>query len=179
MPLTFATNGRPYLEQYDTKSGIWFLDLRQPDNAPKALRGWMSPEGITELLDKDPFSDSDIAPFGRTCSLGIAQLLCIGLPANLAQLLVDQIACFRLGFDSLACGFGVGMIYRFLKTGRFRRILFLVDRTALGEQAADVFQEVKLEDLMTLDDIYNSKAGVAVSAIFTASKYSTTQRYLL
>ena len=39
VPLTFATNGRPYLEQYDTKSGIWFLDLRQPDNAPKALRG--------------------------------------------------------------------------------------------------------------------------------------------
>ena len=26
VPLTFATNGRPYLEQYDTKSGIWFLD---------------------------------------------------------------------------------------------------------------------------------------------------------
>ena len=28
----------------------------------------------------------------------------------------------------------LGMIYRFLKTGRFKRILFLVDRTALGEQ---------------------------------------------
>lgn len=49
------------------------------------------------------------------------------------------------------------MIYRFLKTGRFRRILFLVDRTALGEQAYDVFREVRLEDLMTLDDIYNIK----------------------
>ena len=53
VPFTFATNGRPYLEQYDTKSGIWFLDLRQPDNAPKALRGWMSPAGILELLDKN------------------------------------------------------------------------------------------------------------------------------
>ncbi len=51
----------------------------------------------------------------------------------------------------------LGMIYRFLKTGRFRRILFMVDRTALGEQASDVFQEIKLEDLMTLDDIYNIK----------------------
>ena len=51
----------------------------------------------------------------------------------------------------------LGMIYRFLKTGRFRRILFLVDRTSLGEQATDVFKEVKLEDLMTLDDIYNIK----------------------
>ena len=51
----------------------------------------------------------------------------------------------------------LGMIYRFLKTGRFRRILFLVDRTSLGEQASDVFKEVKLEDLMTLDEIYNIK----------------------
>lgn len=49
----------------------------------------------------------------------------------------------------------LGMIYRFLKTERFRRILFLVDRTALGEQAQDVFEEVKMEDLLTLDDIYN------------------------
>lgn len=49
------------------------------------------------------------------------------------------------------------MIYRFLKTGRFNRILFLVDRTALGEQAEDVFNEVKLEDLKTLNDIYDIK----------------------
>lgn len=52
----------------------------------------------------------------------------------------------------------LGMIYRFLKTGRFRRILFLVDRTALGQQALDVFKEVKLEDLLTLDAIYNIKS---------------------
>ncbi len=51
----------------------------------------------------------------------------------------------------------LGMIYRFLKTERFRRILFLVDRTSLGEQAQDVFEEVKLENLMTLDEIYNIK----------------------
>lgn len=33
----------------------------------------------------------------------------------------------------------------------------MVDRTALGEQAQDVFEEVKMEDLLTLDDIYNIK----------------------
>lgn len=53
VPFTFATNGRPYLEQLQTKSGIWFLDLRNPSNAPRALRGWMSPTGIQELLQKD------------------------------------------------------------------------------------------------------------------------------
>jgi len=49
----------------------------------------------------------------------------------------------------------LGMVYRFLKTNRFRRILFLVDRTALGEQAQDVFNDVKLEDLQPLNKIYN------------------------
>ena len=48
-----------------------------------------------------------------------------------------------------------GLIYRFLKSGHFRRILFLVDRTSLGDQAMDVFKEVKLEDLMTWNGIYN------------------------
>jgi Type I site-specific restriction-modification system, R (restriction) subunit and related helicases len=63
---------------------------------------------------------------------------------------------------SMATGTGktrtvLGMIYRFLKSGRFKRVLFLVDRNTLGEQAQDVFKEVKLEDLMTLDEIYNIK----------------------
>ena len=53
VPFTFATNGRPYLKQLETKSGIWFLDLRQPDNIPKALHGWISPVGIQEILAKD------------------------------------------------------------------------------------------------------------------------------
>ena len=53
VPFIFATNGRPYNRQLETKSGIWFLDLRRADNAPKALRGWISPTGIVELLERD------------------------------------------------------------------------------------------------------------------------------
>ena len=33
----------------------------------------------------------------------------------------------------------------------------MVDRTTLGEQVGDVFKEVKIEELMTLDEIYNIK----------------------
>ena len=47
------------------------------------------------------------------------------------------------------------MIYRFLKSGRFRRILFLVDRNSLGEQTQAVFNDIKLEDLLPLNKIYN------------------------
>ena len=164
VPFTFATNGRPYLEQYDTKSGIWFLDLRQPDNAPKALRGWMSPEGIMELLDKDISArDRDLREMPYDLlrdkdGLSLYEYQVRAIKAAEEAIINGQ----RNVLLAMATGTGktrtiLGMIYRFLKTGRFRRILFLVDRTALGEQASDVFQEVKLEDLMTLDDIYNIK----------------------
>lgn len=52
VPFVFATNGRKYLKQIETKSGIWFLDLRNSTNAPKALQGWISPQGIMEQLEK-------------------------------------------------------------------------------------------------------------------------------
>ena len=162
VPFTFATNGRPYLEQYKTKSGIWFLDLRNPSNVPKALRGWMSPENLLELLGKDidagnraleqmPF---DLLRDKDGLNLREYQLRAI---QKAEQAIMEGKTTALL---AMATGTGktrtvLGMIYRFLKTGRFKRILFLVDRTALGEQALDVFQEVKLEDLMPLADIYN------------------------
>ena len=164
VPFTFATNGRPYLEQYDTKSGIWFLDLRQPDNAPKALRGWMSPEGIMELLGKDISErNQDLREMSYDL---LRDKDGLNLRAYQIRAIEETEKAIINGQDrillAMATGTGktrtiLGMIYRFLKTERFRRILFLVDRTALGEQASDVFQEVKLENLMTLDDIYNIK----------------------
>lgn len=164
VPFVFATNGRPYLEQYDTKSGVWFLDLRKSDNAPKALKGWMSPTGMLELLERD------IAAKDQALQDMPYDLLRDkdGLNLRDYQLKVIQAAEHAIlnGQQNIllamATGTGktrtiLGMIYRFLKTGRFRRILFLVDRTSLGKQATDVFEEVKLEELMTLDDIYNIK----------------------
>lgn len=164
VPFTFATNGRPYLEQYKTKSGIWFLDLRQPSNVPRALRGWMSPENLLELLGKDIDAGNqalekmsfDLLRDKDGLNLRDYQLRAIQAAE---QAIMDGKNTALL---AMATGTGktrtvLGMIYRFLKTGRFKRILFLVDRTALGEQALDVFKEVKLEDLMPLADIYNIK----------------------
>ena len=164
VPFTFATNGRPYLEQYRTKSGIWFLDLRKPSNVPKALRGWMSPENLLDLLGKDIDAGNralEQMPFDLLWDKDGLNLRDYQLRAIQAaeQTIMDGKNTALL---AMATGTGktrtvLGMIYRFLKTGRFKRILFLVDRTALGEQALDVFKEVKLEDLMPLADIYNIK----------------------
>ena len=164
VPFTFATNGRPYLEQSETKSGIWFLDLRNSTNVPQALHGWISPTGIEELLEKDIESGNaalkampyDFLTDKDGLNLREYQLNAI---KSAEQAIINGKQTVLL---AMATGTGktrtvLGMIYRFLKTNRFKRILFLVDRTSLGDQATDVFKEVKLEDLMTLDEIYNIK----------------------
>lgn len=163
-PFLFATNGRKYLKQLETKSGIWFLDARQSSNIPKALQGWMSPDGIIELLEKD------IEKANQSLGDMPYDLLRDEDGLNLRDYQIEAIEAAENAIIngkqrvllSMATGTGktrtiLGMIYRFLKTDRFKRVLFLVDRTALGEQAQDVFKEVKLEDLMTLDEIYNIK----------------------
>lgn len=163
-PFVFATNGRPYLAQLETKSGIWFLDLRESANMPKALRGWISPDGMLKLLE------SDIEKADKALQTLPYDFLRDKDGLNLRQYQLNAIqAAENAVIDgqknillAMATGTGktrtvLGMIYRFLKTGRFNRILFLVDRTALGEQAEDVFNEVKLEDLKTLNDIYDIK----------------------
>ena len=164
VPFIFATNGRGYTAQLETMSGIWFQDLRKKDNAPKALRGWISPIGILELLAKNiSAGDENLQnmPFDLLCDKDGLNLRDYQLKA--VQAVENAVIAGRQNILlAMATGTGktrtiLGMIYRFLKSSRFRRILFLVDRTSLGEQAQDVFKEVKLEDLMTLEQIYNVK----------------------
>ena len=164
VPFVFATNGRKYLKQIETKSGVWYLDLRRGANAPKALRGWISPQGLMEQLEKD------IAAANAKLQNTPFDLLRDPDGLNLRKYQINAIEAAEQAVIngkqtvllSMATGTGktrtiLGMIYRFIKSDRFKRVLFLVDRTALGEQAEDVFKEVKIEELMSLDSIYNIK----------------------
>lgn len=162
VPFIFATNGRPYLEQYRTKSGVWFRDVRSADNAPRALQGWYSPTGMLEVFEADTgAADNALANLGDN-------LLTNPNGLNLRGYQIDAIHAAEKAITggkthallAMATGTGktrtvLGMIYRFLKTDRFRRILFLVDRTSLGDQAEDTFKDVRLEELMTLDELYS------------------------
>jgi len=164
VPFLFATNGRKYLKQLETKSGIWFLDARKSTNIAKAQQGWVSPQGLMELLAQD------IDKANQELENTAYDLLTDKDGLNLRDYQIKAIQAAeqailegkRTVLLSMATGTGktrtiLGMIYRLIKADRFKRALFLVDRTALGEQAQDVFKEVKLEDLMTLDKIYNIK----------------------
>ena len=164
VPFLFATNGRKYLKQLETKSGIWFLDVRHPENIPKAQQGWMSPDGMIEMLEKDiEEANAELDKMSYDLlrdedGLNLREYQIRAIEAAEKSIIAGN----QTTLLSMATGTGktrtvLGMIYRFLKTGRFKRVLFLVDRSALGEQAQDVFKEVKIEDLMTLDEIYNIK----------------------
>ena len=161
VPFLFATNGRKYLKQLDTKAGIWFLDVRDSSNIAKALQGWKSPQGLLEDLAQD------IAKATQNLAQTPYDLLRDPNGLNLRPYQIRAVEAtekalaegHRSVLLSMATGTGktrtlLAMIYRFLAAKRFKRILFLVDRNVLGEQALDVFKDVKLEDLQTLYNIY-------------------------
>lgn len=171
VPFTFATNGRPYIEQYKEKSGIWFQDLRDPMNIPHALHGWMSPDGILALLKQDKAAGEKRLAAEPYDELRDPQGLSLRDYQVRAVEAVEQALADGKTSMLLAMATGTGktrlvlaLIYRFLKTGRFRRILFLVDRNVLGAQAEDTFREVKLAELQTLTQIYNVQ-GIADDAV--------------
>ena len=158
VPFLFSTNGRPYLEQVMEKSGIWFLDARTPTNHPRPLKGWYAADELVAYLGQDPRAAHAKLVHEPLDYLGLRDyqeqaLLNIERALNLGQTRLLVAMATGTGKTRLA----ISLIYRLIKTGRFRRILFVVDRTALGEQAGDKFKETRLEDLKTFDQIYDIK----------------------
>lgn len=158
VPFLFSTNGRPYLKQLKTKSGIWFLDARRDSNHPRALVSWYSPLGLKQLLSQEiaeaeqqlESESSDYLPL-RYYQRDAVQAIEDAIKAGQREMLV-----------AMATGTGktrtcIGICYRLIKAKRFRRILFLVDRTSLGQQTADSLKDLRIENNQTFTDIYDVK----------------------
>ena len=159
IPFAFSTNGRPFLRQILTKSGIWFCDVRKPANLSRALESWYTPEGLKALLSMD-----EEAAHKKLDREGFDYNLQLRDYQQKAILKVEK--AIKTGkrecLLAMATGTGktktcIALLYRFLKAQRFRRILFLVDRRALGEQASNTFHETRMENLQTFADIYGLK----------------------
>ena len=165
VPFLFASNGRSYIEQLRTKSGIWFLDARSSTNQPYPIRNWFSPSDLLEKLGQNieeanealVTADDSFMTDPSGLNLRDYQIRAIN---KATEAIVNGKPTALL---AMATGTGktrtvLGLVYKMLESKRFRRILFLVDRVSLGEQAMDTFKDVKLKDLMTLDQIYELKA---------------------
>lgn len=180
VPFLFATNGRPYLKQLEQKSGIWFLDGRRATNHPRALQSWYTPEGLRQLLRQDQDKAQEALRTEPTDYLGLRdyQLKAI---AAVEKALEDG---RRQALIAMATGTGktrtfIGLIYRLIKTNRFKRVLFIVDRTALGEQALGAFSHTVLEELKTFTQIFDVKTfGDLRPAPETKLHFATVQGML-
>ena len=147
LPFAFSTNGRAYLKQLRTKSGVWFYDARRSENLSRPLDGWYSPAGLANLLaqDHDDARNSLTSESSDYLPIRYYQHEAI---AAVEQGIIDG---RREMLVAMATGTGktrtcICLCYRLVKAKRFNRILFLVDRTSLGVQASEAFSEVKLEN---------------------------------
>lgn len=162
-PFLFSTNGRKYLEQIKTKSGIWFQDIRINTNRAYALRGWFSPDGLKEMYERDSESankkliesDYDYLSSKQGLSLRDYQIEAIKSVENkLIEHPEDRRALLVMATGTGKTRTINGLIYRLIKANRFKRILFLTDRTLLAGQARDSVIENKIEDQQSFGGIY-------------------------
>lgn len=156
VPFVYSCNGKPYLKQQLELSGTWFRDVRQPSNLKRALQQFHTPDVLLEMLKKDeeqatqklenePFDFLGLRPYQEKAIQAVEQ--------NLSEGKREMLLAMATGTGKTRTI--TGLIHRFLKTDRFRRILFLVDRTALAEQAEDTFGGMNVEPNQTLNTLYN------------------------
>jgi type I restriction enzyme, R subunit len=155
VPFVLATNGRPFVRQFAEKSGIWFWDTRREMNHPTALPEWFSPSDLLSKLEQihtpsayelaeETIGMGALRPYQQDAIASIED----AIRKDQKQILV-----------AMATGTGktrtcIGLMYRLLKQKRFRRILFLVDRTALGEQTTDALNTTEIEGFLNFSQIY-------------------------
>ncbi|MEQ9101010.1 MAG: type I restriction-modification system endonuclease [Imperialibacter sp.] len=166
VPFLFSTNGRPYLAQIKTKSGIWFLDIRQKHNNSRPLQGWYSPDGLVKLYERDlkeseeKLKNESADHLGNETGLRLRKYQLEAIRAVENKLI--QHPEDRRALIAMATGTGktrtiIGLCYRLIQSNRFKRILFLVDRTLLGNQASNHFKDNKIVGLNTFSEIYDVK----------------------
>jgi type I restriction enzyme R subunit len=145
VPFLYSTNGEV----------IWFRDARHPLNRSRRLAQFYTPAGLRELLDRDfdgacaelaglPNEHPRLRAYQRMANAAIEQ----AIAARKRQMLV-----------AMATGTGktftlVNQVYRLMKSGVARRILFLVDRRALAAQAVRAFASFEPEQGLKFDRIY-------------------------
>ena len=156
IPFVYSCNGRPFIKQLAEQSGIWFRDVREPSNTRRALQEFHSPEGLLDRLTRQRSAAESLLRSEGFAYLQLRDYQVKAIQKVETALEDEQTHCLL----AMATGTGktrtiIGLMYRFLKAERFKRILFLVDRTALGEQAQDVFKEAPLEQNQPLSKIYN------------------------
>ena len=145
VPFLYSTNGEV----------IWYHDIRNPLNRSHIVSHFHTPEALAEQVARDSGSSCEsllrtandhprLRPYQREANAAIEE----ALVGRKQQMLV-----------AMATGTGktftmVNEVYRLMKAGVARRILFLVDRRVLAAQAVLAFASFDPEPGLKFDKIY-------------------------
>jgi type I restriction enzyme R subunit len=153
-PLSFGTYFVPFL--YSTNGElIWHYDIRHPNNRSREISAFHTPAALEEKLSRNldsclgalallPNDHQRLRHYQQKCNTAIEQ----GISARRHHMLV-----------AMATGTGktftmVNQVYRLMKSGVAKRVLFLVDRRALAAQAVRSFAAFEPEPGLKFDKIY-------------------------
>ncbi len=145
VPFVYATNG----------AEIWFRDARSDSNLSREVRRFHTPRALQEMLERD--RDDELR---RLMAWPNEREGLRGYQAD-ANVAVER--AIREGkrrmLVAMATGTGktyttVNQVYRLIKSGVARRVLFLVDRRALAAQAVREFKSFEAEPGKKFHDIY-------------------------
>jgi type I restriction enzyme R subunit len=153
-PLDFGGFRVPFL--YSTNGEVlWFHDVRDHLNRSRPIADFHTAAALTELLGRDfnaardrllqiPNNHPLLRPYQIEANAAVER----AIVEHKRQMLV-----------AMATGTGktftlVNQVYRLMKSGMARRILFLVDRRALAAQAVNAFASFEPEPGLKFDKIY-------------------------
>ncbi|MCC6739348.1 MAG: DEAD/DEAH box helicase family protein [Planctomycetia bacterium] len=145
VPFLYSTNG----EQ------IHFHDVRHALNTSRKLAAFHTPSALEEMLDRDfdaecdrlaetPNSHERLRPYQREANAAVEQ----AIRQRKRQMLVAMATGTGKTFTT------VNQVYRLMKSGVARRVLFLVDRKVLAAQAVRAFAAFDPEPNLKFDKIY-------------------------
>lgn len=144
-PFVYSTNGEI----------IWFQDLRQPDSRSHKVARFHTPAALEELLALDSQAAESWLrnhpvdhPWLRPYQIDAIQAIEAGLLQGKRTMLVAMATGTGKTLTSIA------LMYRLMKAGCARRILFLVDRRALAAQAVTALANFEAEKGLKFDRVY-------------------------
>jgi len=130
VPFLYSSNG----EQ------IWFADIRENNYYSRELLNFHTPDALEEMFNRNlqkakqwfvenPIDFERLRPYQKDAISAVE----IGLIDNKRKMMLAMATGTGKTFTTVC------MIYRLIKSGYAKRILFLVDRRALAAQAAQAF----------------------------------------
>ncbi len=145
VPFLFSTNGEV----------IYFHDVRHKANMSRKLEKFHTPTALIEMLSLDqskacawfeanPNEHPRLRPYQQWANAAVEKALASGK----RQMLIAMATGTGKTFTT------VNQVYRLLKSGSSKRVLFLVDRRALAAQAVRAFAAFEPEPNHKFDKLY-------------------------